>query len=107
MRLLPRVAVGSLDPAADHQPIVWGVLAALYSTGYDLAHFSSTAWLSPHDAARSLLGSGSRHLDSWAMSRSACVRTMLRAADSAQLGIVEGTFDTQPICADVPRDEVG
>jgi len=107
MRLLPRVAVGSLDRAADHQPIVWGVLAAFYSAGFDLAHFSSTAWLSPHDAARSLSGSGCRHLDSWAMSRSACVRTMLRAADSAQLGIVEGTFDTQPMRAHVPSEEVG
>ncbi|MCI0360561.1 MAG: hypothetical protein L0211_18950 [Planctomycetaceae bacterium] len=107
MRLLPRVAVGSLDPATDRQPIVWGMLAALYAAGYDFAHFCSTAWLPAHDAARSLSGSGCRQLDSWAMSRSVCIRTMLRAAESIQLGIVEGTFDVPRTPSDVDCQAVG
>jgi cobyrinic acid a,c-diamide synthase len=93
MRHLPRVAIGSLDPDADRQPLVWGLLAALHAYGHDVAHLHSAARLSAHDATRSLTGSGSRHLDSWAMNRSTCLRTLLRASENAELSIVEGPFD--------------
>jgi cobyrinic acid a,c-diamide synthase len=46
----------------------------------------------PHDAARSLTTCGSRHLDSWAMSRTACLRALGRTCEHANLAIVEGAF---------------
>jgi cobyrinic acid a,c-diamide synthase len=92
MRHLPRVAIGSLTPDADRQPMVWGVVAALHAVGCDLAHFHSSTRLAPHDVARSLTGSGSRHLDSWAMSRAACLRAVLRAAPNREIAIIEGDF---------------
>jgi len=95
MRHLPRVAIGLLTPSADRQPMVWALLSALHEVGCDLAHFHSSTRLAPHDAARSLSGSGSRHLDSWAMSRAACLRALLRAAPDGELSIVEGDF-TEP-----------
>jgi cobyrinic acid a,c-diamide synthase len=93
MRQLPRFAVGTVQPFADRQPFVWGLLGALHGLGHEPAHFFSISCLAPHDAARSLTGSGSRHLDSWAMSRSACLRTLNRATASAEISIVEGEFD--------------
>ena len=92
MRHLPRVAIGSLTQDADRKPLVWALLAALHEVGCDLAHFHSTTRLAPHDAARSLTGSGSRHLDSWAMTRGACLRTLLRAANDAEISVIEGDF---------------
>ena len=93
MRQLPRFAVGTVQPFADRQPFVWGLLAALNGLGHEPAHFFSVSCLAQHDAARSLTGSGSRHFDSWAMSRSACLRTLDRATRSAGVSIVEGEFD--------------
>ncbi len=89
---LPRVALGSLTSDADRQPLVWALLAALHEVGCELAHFHSTTRLAPHDAARSLTGSGSRHLDSWAMSRATCLRTLLRTAPDAGVSVLEGDF---------------
>lgn len=93
MRQLPRVAVGTLQPEASHEPVVWGLLAALRAIGHEATCLQSSSYLASHDAARSLTGSAGRHLDSWAMSRSACLRTMLRASHDADLAIVEGRFD--------------
>jgi cobyrinic acid a,c-diamide synthase len=107
MRHLPRIAVGSLEPSADRQPMVWGLLAALHGLGQEVVHFHSASCLTPHDAARSLTGSGSRHLDSWAMSRSACARTILRATDSADLSIVDGVFDTRHSLASLKCETTG
>ncbi len=94
MRHLPRVAIGSLTSDADRKPLVWALLAALHELGCDLAHFHSSTRLAPHDAARSLTGSGSRHLDSWAMSRGACLRTLLRAAPDTGVAVIEGHFNS-------------
>ena len=68
------------------------MLAALHEIGCDFAHFHSSSRLAPHDAARSLTGSGSRHLDCWAMSRSTCLRTLLRAAADSEVAVIEGDF---------------
>jgi cobyrinic acid a,c-diamide synthase len=102
MRQLPRVAIGSLTPNADRHPLVWALLAALHAAGCELAHFHSTTRLSMHDAARSLTGTGSRHLDSWAMSRAACLRTLVRAGSAAGLAIIEGDF--RPATASMAAD---
>jgi hypothetical protein len=93
MRPLPRLAVGTVQPQVQREPATWGLLAALRSLGLEATLLHSASYLMPHDATRSLTGTGSRHLDSWAMSRSACLRTMNRAADQADLTIVDGTFD--------------
>jgi cobyrinic acid a,c-diamide synthase len=101
IRHLPRLAVGSLElsaraPACDADPIIWGLLAALHELGRPIAHFHSQSCLAPHDAARSLTGTGSRHLDSWAMSRSTCARTLLRASEQAELAVLSGSFAPDP-----------
>src|SRR5687768_15182178 len=92
MRVMPRVAVGTIQPRAEREPIVWALLAALHGAGRDVAQLHSASCLAPHDAARSLTSSGSRHLDSWAMSRTACLRAMYRTCDQAEVAIVEGEF---------------
>ncbi|HEX5106178.1 MAG TPA: hypothetical protein VFV87_20305, partial [Pirellulaceae bacterium] len=72
--------------------MLWGLLAALHATGCELAHFHSVSCLAPHDAARSLTSSASRHLDSWAMSRAGCLRALYRTSQHAELAVVEGDF---------------
>jgi cobyrinic acid a,c-diamide synthase len=104
MRVLPRVAVGTIQSPADREPILWALLAALHAAGRNVAQLHSASCLAPHDAARSLTGSGSRHLDSWAMSRTACLRAMYRTCDQAEVAIVEGEFRPLNRAAD-PLDE--
>jgi cobyrinic acid a,c-diamide synthase len=108
IRHLPRLAVGSLELSSRRQPapaepIIWSLIAALVEMGRPIAHFHSQSCLAPHDAARSLTGSGSRHLDSWAMSRSTCARTLLRASEQAEIALVSGTFGQDSAAGASPR----
>lgn len=99
MRPLPRVAVGTIQPQAQREPIVWGLLAALHAAGQDVCQFHSTTCPTDHDAARSLTSSGSRHLDSWAMSRTSCLRALYRTTSHTEFAVVEGNFS--PVAAPV------
>lgn len=72
--------------------MLWGLLAALHAAGLDVTQFRSASYLAEHDAARSLTSSGCRHLDSWAMSRSACLRALYRTSQHSQFALVEGQF---------------
>jgi cobyrinic acid a,c-diamide synthase len=76
----------------------------LHAAGRDVAQFHGASHLTPHDAARSLTSSGSRHLDSWAMSRTACLRAMHRTCEQAEVAVVEGEFRPVNRAAD-PLDE--
>jgi cobyrinic acid a,c-diamide synthase len=97
MRPLPRVAVGTVQPSAEREPIVWGLLAALHAAGREVSQFHSASYLRPHDAARSLTSSGSRHLDSWAMSRTSCLRALYRTSEHTEFAVVEGDFLLNPV----------
>ncbi len=99
MRPLPRVAVGAISASdasnlSEAEPMCWALLAALQSVGREVAQFHSASYLMPHDAARSLTTCGSRHLDSWAMSRTACLRALGRTCEHADLAIVEGAWNS-------------
>ncbi|MDX1948605.1 MAG: hypothetical protein SFU86_24675 [Pirellulaceae bacterium] len=93
MRHLSRLALGTVQPATQTEPLVWGLLAALHAAERTPALLQSCSWLAPHDPTRSLIGSGTRHLDSWAMSRSSCLRTILRSSEHAEISLVTGEFD--------------
>src|SRR5688500_5942872 len=104
MRPLSRVAVGMIQPAAEREPMLWGLLAALHAAGLAVAQFRSASYLSEHDAARSLTSCGCRHLDSWAMSRTACLRALYRTSQHSELAVVEGQFSAS---GQLACDEVG
>lgn len=94
MRQLPRFAVGTIQPGARREALTFGLLAALAKLGESPLLFRSSCEFAPHDPAKSVLGRSSRHLDSWAMSRSDAIVALARAAGMKDLAIVEGTFDS-------------
>ncbi|HEY2826137.1 MAG TPA: hypothetical protein VGJ04_00935 [Pirellulales bacterium] len=93
MSILPRLAVGTIQPEADLQPIVWGLLNALEQEGVRTQSFLSRACFKPCDGAAVISGHTARHLDSWLMSPDVCRNAFLRSASAGDLAIVEGKYD--------------
>jgi cobyrinic acid a,c-diamide synthase len=93
MRQLPRFAVGTIQPAASREPALWGLVAALAETADSPVLFRSSCNFARHDPAKAILGRASRHLDSWAMSRSDAISALARATGESDTAIVEGAFD--------------
>src|SRR6267142_2285901 len=93
MRHLPRFAVGTIQPGACRDAAVWGLLAALAQTEDSPILFRASCDFAPHDPAKAILGRASRHLDSWAMSRSDAISALARATGEHDTAIVEGQFD--------------
>jgi len=92
MRHLPRLAVGTLQPEARCEPVLWGLLAALQATDDSPVFFRSSCSFAPHDPSLSILGRASRHLDSWAMSRAAAMAAVTRGTSDRDLALVAGSF---------------
>src|SRR5262245_36665654 len=92
MRHLPRLAVGTLQPEARREPVLWGLLAALQDVDDSPVLFHSSCSFAPHDPAKTILGRAARHLDSWAMTRDAAAAALSRAMSDRDLGIVAGAF---------------
>jgi cobyrinic acid a,c-diamide synthase len=93
MSILPRLAVGTIQPDVDSQPMVWGLLDALAQAGVRTQTFSSRACFRPHDGTSAISGIAPRHLDSWLMTPAVCRQSFLHAAASADLALVEGRYD--------------
>src|SRR5438067_217045 len=93
MRQLQRFAVGSIQAGVNHEPASWGLLAALAAADESPVLFHSSCEVAPHDAAKSITGRASRHLDSWAMSRSDAISALARASAPQDTAIVEGAYD--------------
>ncbi len=93
MRHVPRFALGTIQPGASRELAVWGLVAALAETGDSPLLFRSSLNLSCRDGARPIIGRATRHLDSWAMSRSDAISALARAATDRDTAIVEGEFD--------------
>jgi cobyrinic acid a,c-diamide synthase len=93
MSILPRLAVGTIQPEVDSQPIVWGLLDCFAQAGLRTQTFFSRACFRPHDGASIISGIAPRHLDSWLMTPTVCRQSFLQAAASADLALVEGRYD--------------
>jgi cobyrinic acid a,c-diamide synthase len=94
MRHLPRFALGTTQNGASRHAATWGLVAALAEVGESPIVYRSSCVPAHHDAARSIVGRASRHLDSWAMSRSDAISALSRAATSTDVAVVEGVFDS-------------
>lgn len=94
MRHLPRLAVGTIQPRACRKAAVWGLLAALAKIEASPILFRSSLEVTPHDPAPVVTGRASRHLDSWAMSRSDAISALVRATSQRDTAIVEGVFES-------------
>jgi cobyrinic acid a,c-diamide synthase len=94
MRHVPRIAVGTIQPGARRETALWGLVAALAEAGDCPVLFRSSFDLECPDASKPILGRSSRHLDSWAMSRSDAISALARAAAERDTAIVEGIYDS-------------
>jgi len=92
MSQLPRVAVGSVQPGFDSQPILWALLEVLRRRGLQVQSFLSRAWFAKYLEAGTVTGLNPRHLDSWIMSPEACRTIFRHGAELADLALVEGEF---------------
>jgi cobyrinic acid a,c-diamide synthase len=93
MSILPRLAVGSIQPEADLQAVLWALLGALDQDGVRTQSFVSRSCFTPHDAASVVTGNCTRHLDSWLMTPELCRQVFLRATEGAEMAIVDGRYD--------------
>ncbi|MCR4411908.1 MAG: hypothetical protein NUV77_05710, partial [Thermoguttaceae bacterium] len=116
MSCMPRLAVGSFQPGANPQILVWALLEALHQLGVQVQSFLSRACFPGYPGAASITGLSARHLDSWLMSPESCREAFVRGAQSADLALVEGRFPPasgengpggklEPLCQwlDLPR----
>ena len=92
MSRLRRLAVGTLQPAADGQAMTWALLEALTRTGRRVQAFSSQACLSRLNGAGAITGRSVRHLDSWLTPMELCRWMFLRSSQDSDLAVVDGHF---------------
>ncbi|HVU86960.1 MAG TPA: hypothetical protein VHD36_06550 [Pirellulales bacterium] len=92
MSQLPRLAIGSVHPGVDAQPLCWALLALWSARGQQVQHFHATASFPRLEGARAATGTSSRHLDSWLMTPEACRETFAHGAAQATMAVVEGRF---------------
>ena len=116
MSAVPRFAVGTFQPGADPQIVLWAFLEALHRSGLEVQSFHSRACFPRYPGSASITGRTARHLDSWLMSPELCREIFLRGVQTADLAIVEGHFHPagdsglsggalEPLCQwlDLPR----
>ena len=93
MQQMPRIAVGTVQRGADHQPLLWALMDQLERFGPHVQPFLSQARFAMHDAASAITGQGYRHLDSWLMSPEICLDVFCHGTRPIDLAIVEGQYD--------------
>jgi len=92
MSQLPRVAVGTIQPGAEVQFALWGLLDLVDRLGQRVQVYHSRACFPRCDGAASVTGQCARHLDSWLMSPDLCRQLFVRASRTAHLSVIEGSF---------------
>lgn len=97
MNHLPRIAVGTVQPDADLQVMLWALISTLERSGLHVQAFSSQSRFPSRDASFSITGEGRRHLDSWVMQPEVCAQLFYNATRFADVGLVEGQYD-DPTC---------
>ena len=93
MNQLPRIAVGTVQPDADPQVMLWALISALERSGFHVQAFSSQSRFELRDASVPITGDGRRHLDSWMMQPEVCAQLFFNATRFADIGLVEGPYD--------------
>ena len=93
MRCLPRLAVGTVQAGVVREGMVGALATALQWLGDSPVLFHSSCAFAAADISRAALGRPSRHVDSWAMTRSDAASALAQGAGEQETAIVEGPFD--------------
>lgn len=92
MCYLPRIAVGTIQPQADNQPLAWALMDVLSLLGSHVQAFCSQSRFPACDGAGSITGQCHRHLDSWLMTLEVCREIFFHGTRSCDLALVEGRY---------------
>ena len=76
--------------------MIWGVMDLLQRAGSQIQSFRSQASFCPWDAAATITGQSSRHLDSWVQNPAECRKAFCRGARTSDFSIVDGCFAAAP-----------
>ncbi len=92
MLLLPRVAIGTIEPHDDSRSILWALMNSLRAQGLQVQTFLSRACFARYHGTATASGLAPRHLDSWLMSRDLCRALFVHGAQGSDLAVVQGKF---------------
>jgi len=92
MPSLPRLAVGTFQPAADPRPVNWAIMELFTRRGLQVQSFLSRACFHSYKLGQAITGVVPRHLDSWLMSEPVCCEVFAHSSKSCDLALVEGEF---------------
>jgi cobyrinic acid a,c-diamide synthase len=95
MLKLPRVAVGTVQPAAEVLPMAWALGSVLERADMRVQIFQSKARFGGRESGHAICGLAARHLDSWLMSPELCRESFAHGSRDADLAVVLGHYDTQ------------
>ncbi|MDZ4821465.1 MAG: hypothetical protein SGJ20_21085 [Planctomycetota bacterium] len=101
MSAVPRIAVGTVQQQSDSQAVLWGLMELLNRSGVRIQSYRSQATFAPVDAATSITGVASRHLDSWLMSPQQCRDILSRSSRNIDLALVDGQLDAHDVPAEL------
>lgn len=92
MATFPRLTLASVN--SNEQPVAMtaALLAAFRSRDRTVQHFQSRAAFAAVDYITPVTGRSDRHLDAWLMTPALCRELFARAANGAQLSVVQGTI---------------
>lgn len=99
MNQIPRMALGTIQPDADVQPMLWALNECLSQAGLNVQNFSAqpscTACCREQDHNQNPV----RGLDSWLLTEQSCQELFWRATRFADFAVVSGNYDRveQPV----------
>src|SRR5262245_38483153 len=91
--LVPRLAVGTIQPDCDASLAIWALLSSLQQAGLSIQSFRHQATFADRDGSIVITGREQRHLDSWLMTPELCRYLFQHNASDAELSVVEGQYD--------------
>jgi cobyrinic acid a,c-diamide synthase len=88
----PRLAVGTVQPTADHLPMLWALCEVIRRRGIQPQVFHSQANFRDTVGGDVICGVRARYLDSWLMSPELCGESFVHGAQGSDLAIVAGRY---------------
>ena len=93
MKTYARLAIGTIGEREEPPWVILALLAALRNANIHVQLFVGQGAYPRFAAARGVCGRCLRYLDSWLMTPQQCRQAFVQGMQTADLGIVEGTYD--------------
>lgn len=93
--IIPRLALGSIQPNVSTAFVARGLMAAFERLGLRVQSFCSQAVFLPDCGAGAITGRQQRHLDTWLMTPETCLAVFCHNMRDADVAVVEGQYQTE------------